>query len=139
MIRTFAAAAIFALLPSAAVANTSQCTDEEARTAEAKAASVNTWREMYEQFQRYAQCDDGAIAEGYSESVTRLLAQHWDQVQQLAPIVRDDPTFRMFIVRHIDETISPERLAQIVKNANRQCPENMEDFCSEIQKAAVQN
>ena len=121
-----------------ALADTQVCTKEEAQSAEAIAALVKSWGELHQYFKRYAHCDDGAIAEGFSESITLLLAEHWGTLRQLKPMVTSDVAFRKFIIWHIDETVPAERLKQIAKNAGNRCPRNLKDLCHDIQVAASQ-
>jgi hypothetical protein len=49
-------------------------------------------------------CDDGSIAEGFSESVTRLLADDWEALPALQSLTTMDASFQTFVLRHIDET-----------------------------------
>lgn len=120
-----------------ALANTQDCTREEAHAAEAIAATAQSWGQLHQQFERYAHCDDGAVAEGFSESVTNLLADRWGGVQQLEAVLGSDPGFRKFVIRHIDETVPVERLKRIARNAGKQCPKNLKSLCRDIRAAAL--
>ena len=122
----------------AAQADPPLCNREDAQAAEAIVAVAKSWRQLHQQFERYAYCDDGAIAEGFSESITLLLAERWGTVWQLEPMVASDPAFRKFIIRHIDETVPAERLKRIAKNAGKRCPRKFKNFCHDIQEAAMQ-
>lgn len=128
-------AAIF--YSSTALGGTGLCTAEEAQQAEAVSASATSWRQLHRQFEQYAHCDDGAIAEGFSESITLLLADHWETLRQIEPMIVAEPPFREFIVRHIDETVPAERLQRIGRNAGQQCPHNLKSLCQDIQAAAT--
>lgn len=121
------------------LADSQPCSQEDAAAAEAVAATAKTWKMLGLYFKRYANCDDGAIAEGFSESATVLLAQHWGAVKQLIPLVARDPAFREFIVRHIDASVPVERLRKIAGNAARKCPQNMRALCHDIGVAAVRS
>ncbi|UJP02582.1 MAG: hypothetical protein LZF85_12575 [Nitrosomonas sp.] len=99
-----------------ALANRVICSEEEARSAEAAVAAVNSWDELYQQFKRYSHCDDGAIAEGFSESISLLLAEQWAEVQLMSRTLIQQPVFQKFLIEHIDETIPALRLECIVKN-----------------------
>lgn len=92
-----------------ALAETRICTKEGAQEAEGVVAVAKSWRQSHQQFERYAHCNDGAIAEGFSESVSLLLAEHWVNIGQLGAILKSDPAFRKFVIQHIDETIPAER------------------------------
>ncbi|WP_322081044.1 hypothetical protein [Burkholderia sp. BCC1972] len=122
---------------STALGDTRVCTAEEAQKAEAVAAVGRSWKELHLQFLQYAHCDDGAIAEGFSESITLLLADHWETVRQIEPMIAPDPAFRKFIIRHIDEAVPVDRLQRIARNAINQCPRNLNYFCQDIRAAAM--
>jgi hypothetical protein len=108
------------------------CTKAEAMSAEAKAAYLKSWAEVYDAYKRYAHCDDGAIAEGFSESVTVLLAKHWAQLPELVIRVNGDKDFRAFVVKHINESADVNNLKLIDTNARTRCPEQSKSFCSAI-------
>jgi hypothetical protein len=120
-----------------ALADKRICTKEEAQSAEAIAAKVNSWAQLKEQFDRYSHCDDGAIAEGFSESVSLLLADQWRDIRQLYEM-RFQSEFRVFFLRHIDETIPKERLERIGENARERCPQGLEALCRKIGCRVVQ-
>jgi molybdopterin-guanine dinucleotide biosynthesis protein len=115
-----------------ALADTLPCTTQESQSAEAVAAKADTWAELHALFERYGHCDDGAIAEGFSDSVTALLAEHWSEIPQLESTIRADAAFRKFVLRHIDESIPDERLMRIQTLAREQCAEGAEELCRAI-------
>src|SRR6266851_7181874 len=82
------------------------CTGEQAKKAEAEADQLKGWNAVYRSFVRYGHCDDGAIAEGYSDSVAKLLANHWAEIQDLRKLTLESPEFSNFVLRHIDELMS---------------------------------
>jgi hypothetical protein len=112
------------------------CTTTEAQRAEAEAETLRSWDALYVSFRRYAQCDDGAIAEGYSESVARILVGHWSKLNRLALVSDKDHAFRRFVTRHIDPTVSASDLEKIRSLANRKCAEGLERLCDELGKRA---
>lgn len=118
-------------------ADSRMCSKEEAQEAESVAATANSWQQLYQQYKLYAHCDDGAIAEGFSEAVTRLLSDRWRDIRELEAILKDARRFRDFVVRHVDETVPADRLDSIAKNATRRCPRNMKSLCSDIASAAA--
>jgi hypothetical protein len=122
---------------STARGDTRVCTAEEAQKAEAVSAVGRSWKQLHREFEQYAHCDDGAIAEGFSESITLLLADHWETMRQIEPMIASDPAFRKFIIRHIDETVPADRLQRIARNASKQCPRNLMSICQDIQAAAM--
>ena len=112
------------------------CTAEEARKAEAVAGVARSWSDLHETFRLYNHCDDGAVAEGFSESVTRLLADNWKTLPDLVRLFGGDADFRGFVIRHIDESAPADRLKKITRNARGQCPANLQSFCKQLREAA---
>ena len=119
------------------LAETRICTKEESIEAEGL-ATAQSWDELHQQFKRYVHCDDGAIGEGFSESVSILLAEHWGDIGQLGAILKSDPAFRKFVIQHINDTVPIDRLERIVKNVDKRCPRNLKKLCRDIEAAASQ-
>lgn len=117
-------------------ASSSECSKAQAIAAETEAGTLKSWAAVHESFRAYAHCDDGAIGEGYSESITQLLANRWDTLGALAEIVADDPGFESFVERHVDATVPKERLAKIAANARYRCPKTYSRLCERILKVA---
>jgi hypothetical protein len=103
--------------------------------AETAAADVRSWRELFNAYVDYSLCDDAAIAEGFSDSVGRLLSADTVRWNELAGFVRRDDRFLRFIVRHIDETIPATTLDSIEQNAREKCPESARTICQTVLKA----
>ena len=53
-------------------------------------------------FSIYEHCDDGAIAEGFSESVSRLLVEDWRNVDYLFASPHSSAKFRAFVVKPVN-------------------------------------
>lgn len=121
-----------------ALADQRICTKDESQSAEAIAATAVSWRQLHQKFEQYSHCDDGAIAEGFSESVSLLLADRWADIRQLDVIARSQSAFQEFVVRHIDETVPKDRLERIGINAREQCPQGIEDLCRQIKSRVGQ-
>jgi hypothetical protein len=113
------------------------CTREEAIHAADDTDHLHNWNAVYRSFKRFSQCDDGGIAEGYSDDVGKLLADHWDQFSSLVKLATNDRAFKAFVVRHIDETIPADTLKKAVKNAKTRCPANATGLCKLIARAAL--
>jgi len=96
-----------------------------------------TWEDLYRLFNAYPGCDDGLYAEGYSDFVAQSLAKHWDNFHELASLVGKDPTFRDFILRHIDTTAAQGDLITLLDNARTRCPSSSVLLCKEIEKAVL--
>ena len=112
------------------------CSSKQARAAEIVVGTAHSWKELYEHYKRFQHCDDGAIAESFSESVSMLLDERWKEINTLSRIAKTNAQFRTFILRHVDETILSDRLGHISSNATNHCPPNIRSLCSEISNAA---
>ena len=110
------------------------CSTSEAQRAETEASSVRSWDNLYKSYQSYRQCDDGAIGEGYSESVARILVDRWDTLTRLAKIAREDPDFKRFVLKHVDDTLNDTDVKKIRANATAQCPASLRTLCQDLKK-----
>src|SRR5271165_4505412 len=82
------------------------CSLVESEQADREASRLRTWDALYRSYHRFVpRCDDGSIAEGYSESVRRILLDHWVALPRVSALSTNDPGFRKFVLRHIDATI----------------------------------
>jgi hypothetical protein len=118
---------------------TRQCTQQDARKAEIEASTLKTWQQVFESYTHYRHCDDGAISEGYSSSVSELLSDHWDAVGELLLLLQSQPTFREFILRHLDDTMSPDQDQKIRANVRDRCPEHAAEFCALVKRRFVES
>lgn len=110
------------------------CTPEEARRAEYGASTLKTWEEVFWSYERYRSCDDGAISEGYSNSVATLLASKWNQVGDVVSLFETDRAFEAFVLRHIDDTMTRDQDVMIRRNIHKKCPEVATQFCAALSK-----
>lgn len=124
------------LPPPVFAGETTVCTPEMARQAESVAANLKNWNEVYSAYTKFLVCDDGAIGEGFSDSVGRLLAKNWVAVTKLIDLEKRDADFKKFVLKHIDETLSEETLQIIKENAQNRCPVQQIDFCRQIEHSA---
>jgi len=112
------------------------CTQEEAKAAEEGTyLARRSWAELHAQYVTYvkrAACDDGAIAEGWSDAVGHLLADRWKEFPKLSRLTDSDPGFLPFVIRHIDLTIPAETWDRIRENAKVACPRGHDQFCKAI-------
>jgi hypothetical protein len=127
---------IFTLVANNVPAEEKGCPVTEAMAAEEEAASLKSWQDVYSSYRKYSHCDDGAIAEGYSDSITKLLANNWETLKDLKRFAEADKDFLKFILRHIDATADPEDSQKVYNNASQRCPKDFSNLCSLIRKAA---
>ena len=113
-----------------------ECSKEEAIRAETAASTLKNWDDLYGAYKTFSHCDDGAIGEGYSDTVGRLLSTKWETLSRVGQLIREDTSFEVFVLRHIDETISRERTNQILSNARTKCKRTHRKLCYQIIVAA---
>jgi hypothetical protein len=114
------------------------CTHLEAMQAEENTDHLRDWNAVYQSFTRFSQCDDGGIAEGYSDAIGKLLADNWNQFPDLVRLAAKDKRFQSFVLRHVDETIPDDTLKKLAQNAKGQCPTDAARLCKLIIRTASQ-
>jgi hypothetical protein len=124
-------------LPSPTRGQQRACSTTEAQRADAEADTLRSWDALYQSFKRYAHCDDGGIAEGYSESVARILVDHWDTLSELAALSKQDNKFLRFVLKHVDATLNLSDVEKIRANANSKCPPGLNATCTAIKRKAA--
>lgn len=92
-----------------------------------------TWKDFHTIFTRFAHCDDGAIAEGVSDSVGRLLAGRDGRLRELQAFCARDRSFEQFVVRHADETLSEDVIVQALMNVRKSCSPARGDLCQGLE------
>jgi hypothetical protein len=112
------------------------CTQTEAMAAEDDSVRIRTWTDLHNSFKRFGHCDDGAIAEGYSDSVVRMLASRWNQLGRLRQLASSDNPFHEFVLRHIDATADEHDIKRVIGNATKRCPAKAKTLCTEVERAA---
>ncbi|MFY9742785.1 MAG: hypothetical protein WAK21_12330 [Candidatus Sulfotelmatobacter sp.] len=120
---------VFLLGVDAAVARENSCDQKRAARAETEADDLKSWGSVQRFYKQFSDCDDGAIAEGVSDSVAKLLARKWNSVGDLVRFGSKDKAFESFVVRHLDETISESDASRIHQNAQSRCPSNAARLC----------
>jgi hypothetical protein len=119
-----------------AYAEKKSCTSEESRRALDQADTLRSWDALYRSYKTFGNCDDGAVGEGFSESVARILVEHWNTLSRLAQIAKKDGAFREFVIRHVDGTLNMDDVEKIKKDARKQCPTEQQTICMDLAKQA---
>jgi len=117
-------------------ASAKECTPVQARSAEAIAATRHTWQEIHAAYRLFAHCDDGAIAEGFTQSVVHHLASRWSALPEAERLFVQDTQFEVFVIKHIDASASNKELEQIIEQSTRRCPAGAQALCRKLEKAA---
>jgi hypothetical protein len=111
-----------------------RCSQEDAIKAETEASTLHSWRHVFNSYEKYRRCDDGAISEGYSNSIALLLANNWEQLGELTEIYITHPGFQEFVLHHVDELMSQDQAKLIENNAMGKCPRASIQFCVALVK-----
>jgi hypothetical protein len=124
--------------PTDLYADTHACSQEEAYAAEQESDRLENWDDLYRSFRKYHHCDDGAISEGYSYTVTKLLTMHWKEAGDLVRLSKKSKKFENFVISHVNETMSQLEADQVLRSATDRCPVDGASLCERL-KLAVQN
>ncbi len=100
---------------------------------------VSYWDELYEIYLEFNRCDDGWMAEGFSDKVTQLLVSQWDSILTCHKYTQSELSFREFLLNHIDPTCDTDLLMIIESNSRLKCDKGMSAFCEEIGQRASQS
>ena len=117
--------------PIAVCVDVITCSEEQAIAAEGQVSDIHDWERLHIVYKEFYACDDGAISEGFSDSVANLLTNHWGDIGKLSLILNSDPDYRRFIVKHVDMLITEQQFLLIEKNVNS-CRNEMKAFCEEL-------
>jgi hypothetical protein len=104
------------------------------RSADEGVDRLRNWSDLHQAFRQFGHCDDGSVAEGWSDKVVEMLATQWKTLPQLNAIVAAHPDFAAFVIRHIDETASWTSAQTAERNAKTRCPKQAPALCSRIEK-----
>jgi hypothetical protein len=115
-----------------------ECNAADAIAAQEESDALPNWEQLHRSFKRFGHCDDGAIGEGWSDTVVRLLTKEWSTLLALVQIVAKDREFERFVLKHVDELMSPDQARQIVANARTKCPRNARRLCRELELRAAE-
>src|SRR6516225_7917663 len=97
MPRIFAVALLVMPIAVPVHSQSKPCTRAEQIQVENEAVNLRTWDSLYKSYKRYGHCDDVDAAEGYSESIARILADHWETLPRLAELIQKDRSFGRFV------------------------------------------
>jgi hypothetical protein len=98
--------------------------------------TIHTWDVLYKSFRLYGHWDDGAVGEGYSESVARILVDHWNTLTRLSSLGAENVGFRRFVLKHVDASLDMKDVEKIRTKARTQCPQGLRSLCDDLRKQA---
>ncbi len=119
-------------------AHQTPCTDAENRRAEEEATRPRDWDALYRYFKAYGRCDGVDASEGTSESVARILVDHWGTLPRLAELARGDARFRAFAVGGVNATDDTRDVLTIQTKAISSCPAGLKDLCDSLAAQAAE-
>lgn len=122
---------------TANAAHAKSCTASDAEAAESAVDSLTSWAAVNQNQIKFGHCDEGDIAEGNSEVIARLLAEHWDSLAELNKEIDKNPSFKRYVLRHIDATLDTDDLRKIETQSSHSCPAKQKALCDEINAAAI--
>jgi hypothetical protein len=115
-----------------------ECTRQNVDGADAALEHMDSWQSIASVFKHFSKCDDGHVAEEFSDRVSRFLADHWEHVPDLVALSRTTPGLESFVVKHLDETINLSDARKIEYLAWNSCPQDAEALCRRIKKKLIQ-
>jgi hypothetical protein len=134
----YAAASCIFFLAFACNVEAKECASAEAREAEAGVDSLKSWSSIYQAFEKYGHCDDGGIAEGWTEAVVHTLASNWDSLIQASRYAEKDDGFRHFLLKHIDASADIDEVRAIGELAKSRCPPKLDVLCKDIERSVLE-
>jgi hypothetical protein len=120
------------LLSCCSAALADDCTRTDAQIAGTVTDYLDSWKNVAIAFKEFAKCDDGEVAEGFSDKISRLLADHWQRLPELVQLAAKSPGLEAFVVKHLDETINLVDAQKISKLARHSCPSVARSLCTKI-------
>lgn len=97
---------------------------------------MRTWDALYKSYRMYGHCDDVDAGEGYSESVTRILASLWETLNRLSQLGLTDKSFRRFALGGVNATDDIRDVRKIRENAIAHCPPDLRELCKDLRTQA---
>ena len=149
--RNLARAALFVSVLTLSVATHGQtrrapvrparCSQGTVDRLEAESDHLRDWPTLRAFYHRYRTCgvDDAEVTEGVSESVARLLADHWDTLPAANKLFRQDPAFKAFALAGINITDSTDDISRIDELAAEHCAPTLHSLCREIRDSVRNN
>lgn len=79
-------------------------------------------------------CDDGAIAEDYSELIVKALSTRPQATAGLLDEMAKDNDFSIFVVRHTHDDMTSQQVTQALKNVKAHCKNNRTGACGTLMR-----
>jgi hypothetical protein len=123
------------------VAQSGRCTQQTIDHLETESGSIRDWASLRSFYHRYSACqvDDAEVTQAVSESVARMLVDHWDTLPTASRLFKQDPPFETFALAGINITDLTDDLNHIDKLATEHCPANLHNLCQKIRQSIRDN
>ena len=132
LLRVALASACFALgAASIAFAADKPCTKADAANGEKAIERANNWNQLYKSWQDFRHCDTGAVADGYTDSLMRLMVE-WKGVDTLAAAMQKDPGFKEWVHARLQSPAAKDDQPAVYSRVMASCPKAMDAFCDEL-------
>lgn len=120
---------------SHATACSSTCTKKQFE--EAESVNLKDWKSVYYYFDKYEKCDNADLSEMASVTITHMLADKWDTLDQFEDKFRKNGKFQFFILQHINEMADYDDIAQIEKLSKTSCNISDKKFCNDLHRQSA--
>lgn len=119
-------------MPAYADAGIVNCTQQEQLRAEDASTTAHDWDALHLAYQQFENCDDGGTAEGFSDTVMKLLADKWETAPRMFELTSHDSGFKRFVLNHINATGNLDVIKRLQENAQSHCIAHRRDMCKLI-------
>jgi hypothetical protein len=122
-------------------AQSGRCTQQTIDHLETESDNIRDWAVLRSFYHRYSACqvDDAEVSQGVSESVVRMLLDHWDTLSTASRLFKQDPPFEAFALAGINITDLTDDLNHIDKLATEHCPADLHVLCQRIRQSIRDN
>jgi hypothetical protein len=109
------------------------------KTADDVILESKNWSELYRAYQLYGKESDGVVAGAFTDTVSSLLAERWELLDELRQLGTKDKKFMKFIMSNINQAVPSNRATKIRDKATSQCgAKENKALCRKIVRAIDQ-
>jgi len=135
MKRTISLGVLLVAAAFGALAQDKACPAADEKKAEQAVDRVVNWDLLYKAWQEYKHCDKGAVDDGFTDALLRLIVD-WKHVETFAKHVDADKAYKEFVHKHINSPAAKGDIDSIYSRAKMNCPKGLESFCKDIATSA---
>jgi hypothetical protein len=134
--RALSALAVFAMLGGIpALAADKQCTRADIGNAQRAIDKVITWAQLRKAYTDFRHCDNGDIADQFTDALLRLVVD-WKGVEEFAAAAQKDPDYMSFLVTHLQSPAAKDDRETVYARAKKECPKTLDSFCAQVADAS---